>query len=161
MLTGGGLAVVDPDIDPADIANIPTVAVDTTGLNLPTAGHTGARYLTIRYLEVSVEGLLGNAPALVHAPWLRLLDTDGFSDSGTDVVVARVSLTGDGGVSALGTELRRLAGLPAERLQLRRPPPAPRPHSPSATPRPPKCAPAPTAGWSSTCWVPPARRQPR
>ena len=120
VVSGGGVAVVDPDIDPADVANIPTVAVDTTGVILPTAADTGPRYLTVRYLEVSVEGLLGNSPALVHAPWLRLRDTTGFSDDGTDVVLARVTLD-NGIVTALSAELRRLAGLPAGRLQLRRP----------------------------------------
>ena len=120
VVSGGGVAVVDPDIDPADVAHIPTVAVDTTGVILPTAADTGPRYLTVRYLEVSVEGLLGNSPALVHAPWLRLRDTTGFSDDGTDVVLARVTLD-NGIVTALSGELRRLAGLPAGRLQLRRP----------------------------------------
>ena len=120
VVSGGGVAVVDPDIDPADVTHIPTVAVDTTGLILPTAADTGPRYLTVRYLEVSVEGLLGNSPALVHAPWLRLRDTTGFSDDGTDVVLARVTLD-NGIVTALSGELRRLAGLPAGRLQLRRP----------------------------------------
>jgi hypothetical protein len=120
VLAAGGMAVVDPDIDPADVANIATVAVDSPGVSLPTTGHTGSQYLIIRYLEVSVEGLLGNSPTLLHAPWLRLLPTDGFEDSGTGVVLARVTLT-QSGVTVLSSDLRRLAGLPAERLQLRRP----------------------------------------
>lgn len=120
VLIAGGLAVTDPGIDPGDVANIPTVPVDTTGLSLPTGSDSGQQYLTIRYLEVSVAGLLGNAPALVHAPWLRLQDSGGFTDSGVDVVLGRVELT-NGAVTAVSADLRRLAALPAQRIQLRRP----------------------------------------
>jgi hypothetical protein len=120
VVAGGGMAVTDPDIDPADLANIPTVAVDTTGVSVSTANRSGTRYLTVRYLEASVEGLLGNAPALVHAPWLRLREGAEFTDDGTEVVLAQVTLE-NGNVSAVSAELRRLVGLPAARLQLRRP----------------------------------------
>ena len=119
--------MVDPDIDPADVANIPTVAVDTTGVSLPTAGHTGPRYLTVRYLEVSVEGLLGNAPALVHAPWLRLLDTNGFSDDGTDVVLARVSLRQRRRHRVVGPSCAGWPGCPPGGCSCAGPPPAPAP----------------------------------
>ena len=120
VLLAGGLAVTDPGIDPSDVANIPTVPVDTAGLALPTAGAVGPQYLTVRYLEVSVGGLLGNAPALVHAPWLRLQDVAGFSDAGVDVVLGRAELANDN-VTTLSADLRRLVALPAQRIQLRRP----------------------------------------
>lgn len=116
----GSVAVTDPNIDPDDITNVPTVPVDTTGVTMPTGAASGTRYLTVRHLEVGAAGLLGNAPNLVHAPWLRLLDAAGFDDTGTDVVLARVSLT-DGKISDLTADLRRHTGVPAERVQLRRP----------------------------------------
>src|SRR6476620_2143892 len=91
VLIAGGLAETDPGIDPSDVANIPTVPVDTTGLALPTAcaGAGGPQFLTVRYVEVSVGGLLGKAPALVPAPWLRLQEVAGFSDAGVDVGLGR------------------------------------------------------------------------
>ena len=116
----GSVAVTDPSIDPDDITNVPTVPVDTTGVTMPTGATGRTRYLTMRHLEVGAAGLLGNAPNLVHAPWLRLLDAAGFDDTGTDVVLARVSLT-DGKISDLTADLRRHTGVPAERVQLRRP----------------------------------------
>ena len=116
----GGLAVVDPDIDPDNAVNLATVAVDSAGLSMATADRSGSFYLTIHYLEVASQGLLGSAPVLVHAPWLRLINGDGFDDAGSDVVLSKVDLTG-GAVSGLSGGLRRHAAVPASRLVLRRP----------------------------------------
>ena len=118
VLRTDAMAVVDAGIDPADPTNIPTVPVGADGVVMPTDNRSGTCYLTIRHQEVQFEGLGGNAPTLAHAPWLRLVDTGGFADDGTDVVLARVGLT-NGVVTDLTGELRRQCGVRADRLQLR------------------------------------------
>jgi hypothetical protein len=64
---------------------------------------------------------VGSAPTLVHAPWLRLLPVADVVDTGDQVILARVSLDAAAQVSALAADLRRPAGVPASRLELRLP----------------------------------------
>ncbi|MEV0711569.1 hypothetical protein [Nocardia aurea] len=117
VLVEGGVAVIDPAVTADAISDVPTAPVDATGVALSTGTLTGPKVLTIRYREVAVEGLVGNAPTLVHAPWLRLVDAADVV-VGTDIVLAQVTLNA-GEVTNLSARDRRLAGLAADRLQLR------------------------------------------
>ncbi|WP_194814244.1 hypothetical protein [Nocardia sp. XZ_19_385] len=119
-LVAGGIAITDPDIDPTRTTDIPTTPVSSAGITLSTTDITGTRYLTIRYHEVTTEGLLGNAPTLTHAPWIRLQSTTGFDDDGTDLVLAHVTLA-NGKVSALTAQLRHHTGIHADRIQFHKP----------------------------------------
>jgi len=120
-LAATGFAVVDPTVDPQQVQNIPTVPVDASGLVLSTAGLSGECVLTLTWREVLGQSQLANAPVLIHAPWLRLLDVAGVPDTGEQVILARVTLDNTGLVTALSTDGRRLVALPASRLELRRP----------------------------------------
>ncbi|WP_194814243.1 hypothetical protein [Nocardia sp. XZ_19_385] len=120
-LTAGGIAIVSPDIDPGQTTDIPTIPVTSNGITLPTpADLSGTHYVTIRYHEVTTEGLLGNAPTLTHAPWVRLQSTTDFQDSGIDLVLAQVSLS-NGNPTALTPKFRRHTGIHADRIQLLKP----------------------------------------
>jgi hypothetical protein len=119
-LAEGGAAVVDPDVDPTQVVNIPTVPVTADGVALDTTEATGDRYLTITWREVLDPSSAGNAPTLVHAPWLRLIPAADLSGTGDQVVLARVQLDTQGAVTALTADNRRPAGLPTGRLELRR-----------------------------------------
>jgi hypothetical protein len=124
-LTAGGVVVVDPRVDPDQVVNVPTVVVGPDGATLDTAGSSGEQLVTITWREVLGTNDWVNAPALVHAPWLRLVPRDGFSDVGAQVVLARVTLGTDGTVTEGGLRigLRRAVGVPAGRLELRAPRP--------------------------------------
>ncbi|MEV6279195.1 hypothetical protein [Nocardia sp. NPDC051832] len=116
VVATGSVAITSPDIDPSQTTDIPTAAVTDTGITLSTNGITGARYLTIRHHEVTTEGLLGNAPTLTQAPWIRLQSTTDFDDAGLDLVLAHVTLS-NGNVTALTPQKRRHTGIHADRVQ--------------------------------------------
>src|SRR6266508_3531591 len=116
-------AVVDPDVDPDELVNVPTVTVPAGGVAVATAGLSGERLVTVSWREVVSQGVVANAPVLVHAPWLRLLPVAGFQDVGAQVVLARVTLDGNGRVTGLTGQGRRLAGVVAGRVELRVPRP--------------------------------------
>jgi hypothetical protein len=97
------------------------VRVDPTGVVLSTAGLSGECFLTLTWREVLDPSQPPNAPVLLHAPWLRLLGIADFQDTGDQVILARVTLDTTGLVTGLSVEGRRLVGLPASRLELRRP----------------------------------------
>ncbi|MBM2614001.1 hypothetical protein JIG36_00330 [Actinoplanes sp. LDG1-06] len=109
-LGAGGSAVVDPDVDPNQVANVPTVLVSEQGVGLSTAGLSGERLLTLTWREVFDDTLLGNAPMLVHAPWLRLLAPADVPTGSSQVVLATVTLDANGGVTALSADRRRVTG---------------------------------------------------
>jgi hypothetical protein len=123
VLAAEGAAVVDPDVDPDELVNVPTVTVPTGGVMVGTAGLSGERLVTVSWREVVSQGVVANAPVLVHAPWLRLQPVAGFQDVGAQVVLARVVLDGDGRVTGLTGQGRRLAGVVAGRVALRVPRP--------------------------------------
>jgi hypothetical protein len=120
-LAAGGFAITDPTVDPSQVANVPTVPVTADGVVVATAGLTGDRYLTITWREVLDPSSTGNAPTLIHAPWLRLQPVADVSDTGEQVVLAHVVLGEQSQVAALTADHRRLAGVPAGRIELRRP----------------------------------------
>ncbi|MGV9385751.1 hypothetical protein ACWDRB_58795 [Nonomuraea sp. NPDC003707] len=120
VLTDGGVAVVDPVVDPDEVQNVPTVPVSATGVTVDSTDLTGAVLLTVTWREVAGFELL-NAPVLLHAPWLRLVPAAGFPDVGDQVVLAEVTLGTGGIVDALGPGVRRQASTPTGRLELRRP----------------------------------------
>ncbi|MCX4821034.1 hypothetical protein OG883_14145 [Streptomyces sp. NBC_01142] len=117
VLAKGSFAIVDPDVDPTQVQNIPTVPVGAEGVTLGTAGPIGVRLLTLTWREV-----LGadNPFVLLHAPWLRLLPESGFQDVGEQVVLARVTVNDDDARSVVTIESgpRRAVGASLERLEL-------------------------------------------
>jgi hypothetical protein len=127
-LPSGGTVIVDPSADPTSIRNIPTVVVGADGITIATIGAGADCFLTLTWREVIDESTLATAPALFHAPWLRLVPAAGFQDTGQQVVLARVTLDGNGNVTALAAAARRPVGLPTGRLELR----APRLHADAA-----------------------------
>ncbi|MEU1390662.1 MULTISPECIES: hypothetical protein [unclassified Nonomuraea] len=118
VLQSGGAVVVDPAADPDQIEDIVTVVVGDGGAVLGTAGVSGDHLLTVTWLEVLQRESPEDPPVLVHAPWLRLVPATGADDDGGQVVLAQVTLD-DGRVTRLSAGLRRLAGVPAGRLELR------------------------------------------
>ncbi len=118
VLAIGGVAVTDAAVDPTAVLDVPTVVVGPAGVTLGTAGAAASCLLTLTWREVQGESALANAPALLHAPWLRLVPVDGFVDRGEQVVLARLSV-GAGMVQDLVAGPRRLAGSPAGSLELR------------------------------------------
>lgn len=100
-LAAAGFAVVDPAADPSQIQGISTVPVGDSGLTFSTDGASGDCFLTISWREVLGQSQLGNAPVLIHAPWLRLPAAAGFQDAGEQVILALVTLDGNGLVTAL------------------------------------------------------------
>jgi hypothetical protein len=121
-LAPGGVAVVDPAAEPSQVVNIPTVPVGDSGVTVATDGLGPATVLlTATFREVQDQGQVGVPPVLLHAPWLRLRAEASVPDDGSEVVLARVTLDAGNAVTALDATRRRLAGLPAARLELRRP----------------------------------------
>jgi hypothetical protein len=120
-LAVGGFAITDPTVDPTQVANVPTVPVTADGVVVSSTGLTGDRYLTITWREVLDPSSTGTAPTLIHAPWLRLQPVADVSDTGEQVILAHVILGDQSQVAALTAEHRRLAGVPAGRIELRRP----------------------------------------
>src|SRR5262249_7058847 len=121
VLAADGVAIVDPTANPTDIQNIETVEVPADGLVLATAGVTGDCLLTLTWREVLGFGMAANAPVLLHAPWLRLVLAAGFTDTGTQVVLAAVTLDAAGAVTALSAAPRVVVDTAAGRVALRRP----------------------------------------
>jgi Chaperone of endosialidase len=100
-LASGGSAVVDPATDPTQIQSIATVPVGASGVALSTDGISGDCLLTLTFVEALGQSALGNAPILVHAPWLRLLPVANFQDTGEQVILVLVTLDANGNVTAL------------------------------------------------------------
>jgi hypothetical protein len=126
VLAAGGTAIVDPDVDPAQVMHVPTVPVPDTGLALPIGAPGGDLLLTFTWREVQADDAAATAVVLLlHAPWLRRVASVGFVDSGDQVVLAAVGLAADGTVTALTPGTRRRTGLMAGRLRLEAPQPVP------------------------------------
>ncbi len=121
-LAAGGVAVTDPAADPTQVVNIATVSVNAAGVLLGTAGLGPATLLlTVTFREVQDQGQIGAPPVLLHAPWLRLRAEAAVADDGVEVVLARVGLDAADALTSLEPTRRRAAGLPAGRIELRRP----------------------------------------
>ncbi|WP_139306895.1 hypothetical protein [Modestobacter sp. DSM 44400] len=121
VLAPQGLAVVERSLDPLQIQDVPTVPVGSDGVPVVTTDLPSDCLLTITWREVAGENSLANAPALLHAPWLRLVTADGFVDGGDTVVLAAVTVDAAGGVGALTPGPRRSVGTPSGRLELSAP----------------------------------------
>jgi hypothetical protein len=119
VLAPGGTAITDPTIDPAQMQGVPTVPVTASGVTLATTNAGSDCLLTLTWHEVTGQSTLGSAAALLHAPWLRLVPTSGFTDTGDQVVLAEVTMDGSGNVTGLSAGSRRQVGIPAGRLELR------------------------------------------
>jgi len=114
----GGAVIVDPNADPTDPRNVRTVIVPNTGITLSTNGlPAGDFFLTLTSREVMAGP--ATAPALLHAPWLRLQKPGEVSPEGTRIIAATVSLDASGNVTALTTAGRVLSGLRTGGLELR------------------------------------------
>ncbi|WP_284740864.1 hypothetical protein [Amycolatopsis sp. RTGN1] len=120
VLAAGGFAITDPNVDPGQVANVPTVQVAADGVVLTATGLTGDRYLTLTWREVIDPNSPSSAPTLLHAPWLRLQPIAEVPDTGDQVVLAHVVLSDQNQITALTADHRRVAGIPAGRLELRR-----------------------------------------
>lgn len=122
VLEDEGVAITNPDVNPSPdaVLGLPTKAVGSTGVVVPTAGLTGERVLTVTWREAEVGPDSG--PELRHAPWLRLVPTTGFT-AGVQVPLATVTLDA-GKVTAITAGHRVSAGVGAGALRLRVPRPA-------------------------------------
>ena len=127
VLSPQGLAVVERSLDPQQIQDVPTVPVGADGVTVTTTELPADCLVTMTWREVAGENSLANTPALLHAPWLRLVPADGFVDVGDVVVLAAVTLDAAGAVGALTAGLRRAVGTPSGRLELSAPSAAPGP----------------------------------
>ena len=119
-LAAGGFAITDPTVDPGQVANVPTVQVTADGVIVATTGLTGDRYLTLTWREVIDPSSPSSAPTLLHTPWLRLQPVAEVPDTGEQVVLAHVVLSDQNQITALTADHRRVVGIPAGRLELRR-----------------------------------------
>jgi hypothetical protein len=107
-LAASGVAVVDPNAG-NQVQGVATVPVTQNGLVFATAGIGGDFLLTLTWREVLNQGQVGNAPVLLHAPWLRLTAVAGFQDD-QQVVLARVSLDNAGLVTGLSVGITQADG---------------------------------------------------
>jgi hypothetical protein len=122
VLAPGGVAIVDPGADPTQVVNISTVTLADGGVTVATdALGPATLLLTATFREVQDQAQAGVPPVLLHAPWLRLRPEASVAEDGPEVVLARVTLDAGNAVTALDAARRRLAGLPAGRIELRRP----------------------------------------
>lgn len=121
VLAPGSAAVTDPDVAPDTVQDVPTVVVGETGVTVGTGPAGAGRTILLTLVFREVEAVTGGVLVLRHAPWLRLLPQAGFADRGDQIVLAEVTLDAAGAVLDLKPGLRRLAGLPAGRLELRVP----------------------------------------
>ena len=96
-LQDGGFAVTARDADATTARNVPTVAVDATGVTLDTTGLAGDRVLTLAWAEAEA----GGATLLRHAPWLQLLPAGDPATAVEAVTLAHVVLDAGGAVTAL------------------------------------------------------------
>jgi hypothetical protein len=81
--------------------------VTDTGVIIPTANIAGDKYLTIAFLETFDDEEYNNGHfRYFHTPWLQLLDVTGFSNNGTRIVLAKVSLS-NGQVTNLTQDIRQ------------------------------------------------------
>ena len=120
VLSDDGAAVVDPDAPAGQVQNVPLVLVSSGGVELPTSGLTGAQVLTAAARE-ALDGTAGAAAwSLVHAPWLQLVPQATFTDDGTRVPLALVTLDATGAVTALDAGPRRQVSPAVGSLTLRR-----------------------------------------
>ncbi|HET7187589.1 MAG TPA: hypothetical protein VFI52_05515 [Gemmatimonadaceae bacterium] len=115
------IATTDPPVP-----SVPAI-VNATGVTLPTATApllaAGDYYVAVQFLEALDQAALGNPTGPVwrlnHTPWFRLLSPVGFTDDGSQVVLAKVHLDAAGNVTSLSHDVRRAAGLPAQSVRLR------------------------------------------
>jgi hypothetical protein len=121
VLAPGSAAVTDPEVAPDTVQDVPTVVVGETGVTVGTGPADAGRTVLLTLVFREVEAATGGVLVLRHAPWLRLLPPAGFTDRGDQIVLAEVTLDAAGVVLDLKPGLRRLAGLPAGRLELRAP----------------------------------------
>ncbi|MCX4759747.1 hypothetical protein OG562_01835 [Streptomyces sp. NBC_01275] len=115
-LAVGSFAVVDQDVDPAQLLNVPTVPVGSDGVTVDASGLTGLHLLTLNWREAVGAD---DQTVLLHTPWLRLVPAAGFVDTGEQVVLCQVGSEASGVTLAPAT--RRLVRAHAERLELRAP----------------------------------------
>jgi hypothetical protein len=98
-LAAAGVAVVDPGAA-NQVQGVATVPVTQDGVVFATAGPAGDYLLTLTWREVLDQGEVGNAPVLLHAPWLRLTPAAGFNDD-AQVILALVGQDDGGLVTSL------------------------------------------------------------
>jgi hypothetical protein len=121
VLSDGGAVVVDPNAPPlGQVQNVPLVLVGSGGVELPTTGLSGGQVLTLTARE-ALDASAGAASwSLVHAPWLRLVAQATFTDDGSSVPLALVTLDAAGAVTALDAGPRRQVSPAVGALTLRR-----------------------------------------
>jgi hypothetical protein len=127
VLSAGGMGVIDQQVDPAAVLDVPMVPVTDDGVVLPTTSRAGDLVVALAWREVQDPGAPDDAPTLTHAPWLRMLPAAGFEDIGEVVVLAKAGIDADGNVSSLSNGARRPVGIVAGRLQLTASAQAPQP----------------------------------
>jgi hypothetical protein len=117
-LADGGQAevAVDPD------AQSSLTAVAATGATVPTTGPAGDKILVISHRETfdAESWTLLGVFRFIHTPWLHFKPAAGFVDSGTDVVLGRVTVNASGNVTGLAPGPRHGVGTPVEKVRLRR-----------------------------------------
>jgi hypothetical protein len=121
-LAAGGQAEVGPQADAPGQA--PTlVSVDAVnGATVPTTGMSGDKLVVIRHWETfdSNAWNLFGAYVFMHTPWIRIVPTGGYVDTGNEVILARVTLDPQGKVTNLQPGPRHGVGIPTETIRLRR-----------------------------------------
>ena len=84
---------------------------------MPTSGLSGDKYLTIQFWETFDKDSLNldGEFRYWHTPWLQLVDVTGFTNNGSRIVLAKITLgTGAaaGQITALSQDLRQSTALP-------------------------------------------------
>ncbi|MGB3307754.1 MAG: hypothetical protein WBA63_16325, partial [Thermomicrobiales bacterium] len=107
-------AEIGPNADNPGTSPVLT-AVNADGALLPTTGLSGDRVVTIEFWETfdATAYVNDGLYRFQHTPWLRLIPPADFSDDGSRLVLAQVTLDGSGNVIGLINGLRRQATLPA------------------------------------------------
>jgi hypothetical protein len=123
-LAADGSAEIGQNAD-APGATPTLVTVAANGVVFPTSGLSGDKYVTIQFWETFDTNGFQNLGTFryFHTPWLRLLDVPGFSNDGSRLVLARVSLASGanaGQVTALAPERRQATDLPTGSIHLQR-----------------------------------------
>ncbi|MGK5169325.1 hypothetical protein [Geodermatophilus sp. CPCC 205761] len=108
---GSGRHVVLAPGGAAEVADDPTlgsvlVPVDGSGVELPTAGRSGACRVTVRWRETFDQDLRDQTGAFLtrHTPWLRLEPTAGGAPGPEAVALGTVTLDGTGRIVAGGAD---------------------------------------------------------